>query len=473
MRRRTFHLLQATFTLAVAACRDPSAGSGRPAPSASTSAPPSTASAPPAAPTTTVTAEPTSRRPGQRCTGALVAGLRPSEPVDYLALRLDYYPQGSHEVVLAGPKGAACARAKDAAACAAALASARPKPGVGEYLVYTRGDEAGVVGGRAVGRFLAPIETAEEAAMTLTYALAEGTSAAAVLPPCDAAAFTKTAEGFTTTHTTRGFCGEEHASTYLVAPDGAVSTTGSKDTPPRPGCQQPTRGRRPEGLVLAARDDAATLGGFFAECTEMEAASVVAFRRLDVELAALGAPRSLRAQARRSAVDEARHARAMRRLARRYDARPRRPRVRRAETRAVVDLAVENMREGCVFETWAALLATWQAERAAEAPVRDALAAIAVDETRHAALAWDLAAWLAPRLTEAEADRVDRAFEAALVELSASALVEPPEALREVAGVPSASDARALLDALRATLEALRSGVHDARGAAVSAPCTA
>lgn len=472
MRRRTFHLLQATFTLAVAACRDPSARSGAPPPPASSAPLSSTAAstAPPAAPTTTVTAEPTARRPGQRCTGALVAGLRPSEPVDYLALRLDYYPQGAHEVVLAGPKGAACARANDAAACAAALASARPKPGVGEYLVYTRGDEAGVVGGRAVGRFLAPIETAEEAAMTLTYALAEGTSAAAVLPPCDAAAFTKTAEGFTTTHTTRGFCGEEHASTYLVAPDGAVSTTGSKDTPPRPGCQQPTRGRRPEGLVLAARDDAATLGGFFAECTEMEAASVVAFRRLDVELAALGAPRSLRAQARRSAVDEARHARAMRRLARRYDARPRRPRVRRAETRAVVDLAVENMREGCVFETWAALLATWQAERAAEAPVRDALAAIAVDETRHAALAWDLAAWLAPRLTEAEADRVDRAFEDAVAQLSALVLVEPPAALREVAGVPSAREGRALLAALRATLETLRRGVH---GAAVSAPCTA
>jgi hypothetical protein len=144
--------------------------------------------------------------------------------------------------------------------------------------------------------------------------------------------------------------------------------------------------------------------------------------------------------------------------------------VRRAETRAVVDLAVENMREGCVFETWAALLATWQAERAAEAPVRDALAAIAVDETRHAALAWDLAAWLAPRLTEAEADRVDRAFEDAVAQLSALVLVEPPAALREVAGVPSAREGRALLAALRATLATLRRGVH---GAAVSAPCTA
>lgn len=79
----------------------------------------------------------------------------------------------------------------------------------------------------------------------------------------------------------------------------------------------------------------------------------------------------------------------------------------------------------------------------------------------------------APRLTETEADRAERAFEAALADLSASALVEPPEALREVAGVPSASDARALLDALRATLKALRSGVRGARGLAISAPCTA
>jgi hypothetical protein len=307
--------------------------------------------------------------------------------------------------------------------------------------------------------------------MTLTYALAEGTSAAAVLPPCEAAAFAKTAEGFTTTHTTNsGFCGEQHSATYLVTTDGAVKTTSTTHTPPQPGCQQPMRGRRPEGLALAPRDDASTLGGFFAECPEMEAASVVAFRRLDAELGALRAPRSLRARARRSALDEARHARAMRRLARRFDAAPRRSRVGRAPPRGLADLAVENMREGCVFETWAALLATWQAERAAEAPVRGAMAAIAVDETRHASLAWDVAAWLAPRLTGPEADRVERAFEDAVAQLSTLVLVEPPEALRDVAGVPSAREGRALLAALRATLETLRRGV---RGGAVSAPCTA
>ena len=47
-------------------------------------------------------------------------------------------------------------------------------------------------------------------------------------------------------------------------------------------------------------------------------------------------------------------------------------------------IAIENAVEGCVRESFGALLATWQAKTAGDARVRAAMKRIARDETRHA-----------------------------------------------------------------------------------------
>jgi hypothetical protein len=195
------------------------------------------------------------------------------------------------------------------------------------------------------------------------------------------------------------------------------------------------------------------LGDYFARMAEEEAASVGAFSVLERELAALGAPEELVVAARRAREDERRHSRAMTRLAARFAARPsraRRAREPRPDARA---MALENAVQGCVRETYAALLATWQAERARDAVVRRSLERIAVDETRHAALAWAIDAWLQPSLDATTRHAIARARRRAVRELSRQAARRAPDAVVSHAGFPSPAEAQTLLRVLARELE--------------------
>jgi hypothetical protein len=107
--------------------------------------------------------------------------------------------------------------------------------------------------------------------------------------------------------------------------------------------------------------------------------------------------------ARQSARDEIRHAAQMTSLARRYGASPVAPRVAAPQRRRpALEIAQENAVEGCVRETFGALLA-WQQATSAQDPVfARVLRGIAADETRHAALAWEVAAFIEPKLSARE-----------------------------------------------------------------------
>jgi hypothetical protein len=219
------------------------------------------------------------------------------------------------------------------------------------------------------------------------------------------------------------------------------------------GCA-PGAGRRPDGLTPAACVARDEIGAWLADVARLEAASVVAFRRLGEELRAHGAPRALVAAAERSARDEVRHARVTSRMARARGARPARVTVKRArEARSLEDLAIENAVEGCVRETYAALVAKRQAARASDPGIARAMVAIAEDETRHAALAWAIARWVAPRLGEEGRARVEVAMKRAIAELREDAPRATASLARE-AGLPAGEEARALVDAFAASLAA-------------------
>jgi hypothetical protein len=171
---------------------------------------------------------------------------------------------------------------------------------------------------------------------------------------------------------------------------------------------QACAGRKLDGLAAPLHMHASSpVGAMFAQMAWLEAASVHAFRRLARELHAHGAPAALVVRAQACAEDETRHARIMRRLAKKHGARV--PRVHVRGTRAVrslEDVARENAIEGCVGETYGALYAMWQETHADVADIARAMQAIAPDELRHAALGWDVATWADTQLTPMARRRV-------------------------------------------------------------------
>ena len=207
-------------------------------------------------------------------------------------------------------------------------------------------------------------------------------------------------------------------------------------------------GRRPQGLG-AIPPQPTSLGEYFARCAFLEAASVPAFRRLARELRALGAGDALVASAERAARQEVRHARQMTHFARRHGAMPAHPRVARMGLRDARSVALENAVEGCVREAYGALVARWQAERVVDPELKRALTSIARDEMEHAAIAWQVAAWLEPRLTAAERREVDDARRQAIEALRGELAEDPPASLSNAIGLPNACEAVRLLQVLR------------------------
>jgi hypothetical protein len=214
-------------------------------------------------------------------------------------------------------------------------------------------------------------------------------------------------------------------------------------------------GRRPAGLAPAGGAEAAATGEvarFLGEVAHLEAASVVAFEQLAGELETHGAPRRLVRAARRAAREEVRHARVMRRFAERAGAPPRPVEVAATAPRPIEAIAIENAVEGCVRETFGAVLAMRQAERARSGDLRRAMKGIARDEAGHAELAWELGRWLDGRLDAAARRRVRAAQDRAVEALARDATREPDARLVAELGVPTRAEARAAIEALRASI---------------------
>jgi hypothetical protein len=209
-------------------------------------------------------------------------------------------------------------------------------------------------------------------------------------------------------------------------------------------------GRRPAGLLADRRRLRGNeVGAFFARAARMEAASVPAFAQLATELAAHGGGASLIRRARRAMGEEARHFLSTARLAARFSTRVPLPRVRAMPVRPLEEVAAENAAEGCVNETYAALMALHQAAAARDRRVRAAMTAIAADELRHADLSWAIDGWCRAQLSPAARRRVDQRRAQAREALVASAAGDPASpALRHWAGLPDGERAVTMAQAV-------------------------
>ncbi|MBX3156081.1 MAG: ferritin-like domain-containing protein [Deltaproteobacteria bacterium] len=154
-----------------------------------------------------------------------------------------------------------------------------------------------------------------------------------------------------------------------------------------------------EGLPRALRD---RLAAAWLEAAQMEHASVASFANLANALLASGAPPELLAATHAAALDEIRHARVAFAIASAYAGVALRPGAFAAARRlrppaTLAELARETFVDGCVNETAASVEAAYAGERALDPVIAGALREIAVDEARHAELAWAIVAWCVRR----------------------------------------------------------------------------
>ncbi len=211
-------------------------GSGLPAPAPDEKYVP--AAEKPAAP-----AEPPQSLDGVLCENgtqppSLLASIRPATPADYVELRGAMHRETivtkTHESV-----GTACARASDPASCKKALAAATSDHGFGqgcpparchEMLVYTRGDEVGVINDMpGLRAFLGPIDAKSEALLLLRAQRFNPGSCQDV----DGGGLTATDFGWTVKASKRiADCPVEHADYELnVTSDGQINVVSEKKRP--------------------------------------------------------------------------------------------------------------------------------------------------------------------------------------------------------------------------------------------------
>ena len=225
-------------------------------------------------------------------------------------------------------------------------------------------------------------------------------------------------------------------------------------------CSRPRLG--PAGYGGERSVASTSLGRAFARLAQLESVSIPAFGRLADELARLGLSPDLSARAKQAQRDEVRHARDTWELARRFGASPTRlekmPRERRE--RSLIDLALENVEEGCVREAYGSVVAAHQAESAVDPEVRRVMTTIARDEAAHAELAWAIHDELMAKLCESERALVATAFDEAWAALGRDVeRAENDHVLRALAGLP---DSAAALAGLRALEGAVRERLAEA-----------
>ena len=160
---------------------------------------------------------------------------------------------------------------------------------------------------------------------------------------------------------------------------------------------------------------------YFVRAYHAEASSVAAFVQLRTELQQHNAPRTLLKRCMDAAIDEVHHARMMAKLVR--DAQEELPALNfgTKQERTLFALALDNAVEGCVFESYSALKAHYQARNSKDKRIRAVMKVIAPDETRHAQLAWDIHHFLMTQLSEIEQQQIQNAQRQATQKIIAQA----------------------------------------------------
>lgn len=175
-------------------------------------------------------------------------------------------------------------------------------------------------------------------------------------------------------------------------------------------------GRLPHGRLSLALGEiqSEAVGDMLARHAAYEAASVIAFIQLHRELNALGAPLSLLSRIEKAADDERRHAIQVGALAERYGKTMESFSFEASPERDMEAIAINNMQEGCVGESWGALIGLYQAQHACDPVIAETMTQVAMDEVEHASLSWEINDWLSEQLSADALERVKLARQVSL-----------------------------------------------------------
>lgn len=173
--------------------------------------------------------------------------------------------------------------------------------------------------------------------------------------------------------------------------------------------QRAEQGRRDAEYSSTAQSQIMAVARAYWVDADDEYDSVAAFARASLELFSLSAPPELIQECQLASIDEIEHARLCRALSRKYYAHrwPKRPPTQVLPREAdLLRLLEDTLSEACVGESIAALRASRQREQSDDAQVRQALAQIAQDEARHAALGWKILHWGMNKIKSAQRVRL-------------------------------------------------------------------
>lgn len=201
-------------------------------------------------------------------------------------------------------------------------------------------------------------------------------------------------------------------------------------------------GRMPPGEITffsnLASDQQKILGAMLAHHAACESASVTAFQQLKRELVYHGAPAEILTRIDSAIKDEIQHARDVETLARQYGCEPEMFSVADCGIRNLEAIAIDNMEEGCVGETWGAMIGLYQAQHAQDPHIAATMNNIAQDEVEHAALSWAIHEWIIQQLDTDAVLRVEQSRWRALNRLRASLPNSRNPIAIELAGLPDA-----------------------------------
>ena len=379
------------------------------------------------------------------CTGLSIAGISAPERLDGVEIRT-VHDSGASPGQRLQLAGSACSSAE----CEREVAAldARFKGWDLSVQIQTYGYVVGYRDGNVVG---SATNEGELVALIGTLDTPTEVELLATLKGFDCLRIQPTAAGFeATVSQMTSSCPVTHQEVrYEVLPDGTLRELARGAKKESGVCI----GRKPDGLLARTGDKSGTLvGTHLARAAELEAASVVAFLTLKAELEAHGAPPRLVRRVVAAARDEVRHARTMTALALRFGGRPEPRRIRVQPVRSLEAMARENLKEGCVTETWGALVGRYQAGSARLPAVRRAFAGIARDELRHAALSWDLQSWFDAQLSQAARREIRDEGRARLTALGASLDATELAEVQSELGLPAPPVARSLFGILEQRL---------------------